>query len=283
MTPKDSMAFVGDPPMIRTDADEVHISVCFTWDILKADRLAKAWGQYYPVVRVGGPAFGSDCNGFVPGFYVRQGVTFTSRGCNNSCPWCLVPEREGKLRPIGDFSIGNIIQDNNLLQCDREHIDRVFAMLRTRHAIEFTGGLDSRLITDPVADGLRSLRVRQLFLSCDTKEALKPLRRAASKLSGFNRNHLRCYVLIAYGGETISEAVDRLRDVWVAGFVPFAQLYQPKDRYIEYSKEWKDLARTWSRPAAMKARAPESKGNRASQGRRATEGKGEPELTGNRC
>lgn len=253
MTPKDDMAFVGDPPMIRPDADEVHISVSFTWNIEEAGRLAKAWAQYYPIVRIGGPAFGSNCDSFTAGFYIRDGVTFTSRGCNNHCPWCLVPEKEGRLRVIVDFPLGNIIQDNNLLQCDRGHIAKVFAMLRTQRAIEFTGGLDSRLITDSIVDDLRSLRIKQLFLSCDTKGALKPLNKVASKLSEFSRQKLRCYVLIAYDGEAISDAIGRLEDVWAMGFIPFAQLFQPPDCYIQYSNEWRHLARTWSRPAAMKA------------------------------
>lgn len=88
MTPVDRYAFVGDPPMIRPDADEVHVSVAFTWDIEKAERLVKAWGQYYPVVKLGGPAIAHSYDEFTPGLYVREGITFTSRGCNNGCSWC---------------------------------------------------------------------------------------------------------------------------------------------------------------------------------------------------
>ena len=56
-TPTDDMAFVGDPPMMRPDADEVHVSCTFTWDIPEARRLFHAWKQYYGRVDVGGPAF----------------------------------------------------------------------------------------------------------------------------------------------------------------------------------------------------------------------------------
>ena len=31
------------------------------------------------------------------------------------------------------------------------------------------------------------------------------------------------------------------------------QLYQPEDRWIDYSPEWRALAKKWSRPAAMVA------------------------------
>jgi hypothetical protein len=59
--------------------------------------------------------------------------------------------------------------------------------------------------------------------------------------------------LLACDGETILEAEERLEAVWDLGFMPFAQLYQPPDKYIEYSKEWRKLAKNWSRPAITKA------------------------------
>lgn len=251
MTPRDEYAFVGDPPMFLPQADEVHVSCTFTWHMAKAKRLAGAWAQYFPT-KLGGPAFGSQTDGFTPGHYVRQGITFTSRGCNNQCPWCLVPQREGKLREI-EIHPGNTIQDNNLLQCNREHIAKVIDMLRSQHQICFSGGLDSRLLTESIADDLRSLSIRHLFFACDTKVALKPLSQIKHKLLGFNRNQLRCYVLLAFNGETISEAQERLENVWGLGFMPFAQLYQPPEHHINYSKEWQDLARIWTRPAISKA------------------------------
>ena len=97
MTPTDELSFIGDPPLFRSDADEVHISVTFTWDLKEGHRLRDAWANYYDVVKIGGPAINGELpDEFVPGMYVKHGVTITSRGCNRRCPWCLVPDREGK-------------------------------------------------------------------------------------------------------------------------------------------------------------------------------------------
>ena len=251
MTPLDDYAFVGDPPMFLPPADEVHVSCTFTWDKHEAQRLAKAWGQYYPA-KLGGCAVNSPANGFMPRMYVRRGVTITSRGCNNQCPWCLVQEREGKLREI-QIHPGNNIIDNNILQCSKSHLSKVFDMLKSQHSIEFTGGLDARLLTTPIVDDLRSLSISQLFFACDHKEAIKLLEKARRLLDCFKQHQLRCYALLAYNGETISQAQDRLVAIWKLGFMPFAQLYQPPDEYIEYPREWRRLAWIWSRPAAMKA------------------------------
>lgn len=251
MTPNDPYAFVGDPPLWRPDANEVHVSVTFTWDIEEGHRLQEAWAQHYPVVKIGGPALNGSHDEFVPGMYLRHGVTITSRGCPYQCPWCLVPKQEGEIKPL-PIRPGWIVQDNNLLATPREHQEQVFAMLRTqRRAVSFPGGLDIRLITGWVVEQLRTLRIKELFLAADTKAALVPLSRAVAKLGFLKRRQCRCYVLVAFGLETIAEAVARLEAVWEIGCLPFAQLFQPPDHFIKYNKGWRGLARTWSRPAIM--------------------------------
>lgn len=254
MTPKDDYAFVGGPrlPNFRPEADEVHISVTFTWDMDIAIDLGGSWQRYYPLVRIGGPAFDDPCDGFQPGMYIRKGVTFTSRGCNRQCPWCLVWKREGKLREIAKFPSGYVIQDNNLLQCNRDHISRVLTMLKGQSGIRFSGGLDARLLKGWMAEDIRSLRVKFIFFSADTDSAISPLERAV-KLLNMSREKIRCYVLLAYNGESMSKGIERLERAWHAGAIPFAQLYQPPDEYIDYSQEWRKLAKKWLRPAITKA------------------------------
>jgi len=249
------MAVVGDPRLERPYVDEVHVSCTFTWDIAEAKRLAGAYAQYYPVVKLGGPAFGTPVNGFKPGMYVKEGVTFTSRGCNNHCPFCLVREREGKLREYEDFAEGYEVNDNNLLQCSQPHIDKVLAILRKqRKAARLSGGLEAARVTDTFAESLRGMRVGEVFLAADHDGALQPLQKAVNKLSFLGSDKLRCYVLIGFNGEPIEQAKARLLRVWEIGTLPFAQLYQPPtDKRITYSQEWRDLQRTWSRPAATKA------------------------------
>jgi hypothetical protein len=248
------MAFVGDPPLElwRPHADEVHVSVAFTWDTEEGERLRKAWGQYYSRVIIGGPAFQMTAtDDFEPGVYVKHGVTFTSRGCDNKCPWCMVPDREGKLIEYKYFSPGYIIADNNLLQASQQHQAQVFAMLRTQRAAVFSGGLQASLLTDWFCDQLRTIKINQLFLAADTMGALRPLEKAVDKLSFLPRGKKRVYTMI--GTETIEAATERLEAVWKLGGMPFAQLYRAPIGWKEYSREWCALVRTWSRPAAMMA------------------------------
>ncbi|GHV01239.1 hypothetical protein FACS1894211_10560 [Clostridia bacterium] len=47
----------------------------------------------------------------------------------------------------------------------------------------------------------------------------------------------------------------RLREIYHAGAMPFAMLYQPLglDKKVEYGADWKAFQRQWTRPAAVTA------------------------------
>lgn len=251
-TPIDDYAFVGYPGLWRPSAQTVLVSVCFTWDIQEGYRLEAAWSQYYPDVRLGGPAFDSPTDEFEAGRFVKPGVIFTSRGCPRACGFCLVSKREGPLKELGDFAEGHIIADNNFLACSDSHRRKVYQMLsRQPRAAIFSGGIQASLVTDEIAEEFRGLRIDSLFLAADTEGALKPLAKAIRLLSFLPRRKLRCYVLCGFNGETIDKAKERLERVWELGALPFAMLYQPPEKWIKYGPEWRALAREWTRPAAM--------------------------------
>ena len=247
-TPDDGI--VGYPGLFREEADEVHISVVFTWDIPEAEKMRTSWADYYPVVKIGGPAYGDPGGEFTPGMYVKKGIVFTSRGCPNGCDFCLVPEREGCIREL-EVKDGHIVQDNNLLACSVNHLSKVFRMLQQqKKPATFAGGLEPGRVTVGVVDALRGLRIREIFLAFDSWGKEKAFTRSMRLLKDFPRNKLRTFVLIGRDGIERDEA--RLIRAWELGALPFAQLYQPATGRIEYSREYRDLARNWSRPAIMK-------------------------------
>lgn len=134
-TPDDPLVFTSYPPLpaLIPPHDEVHISCTFTWDKELAEELAFQWeAATNRPVKLGGPAYDSIATDFVQGLYLKPNIIFTTRGCNNLCPWCHVPHLEGRLRTLGEIPIGNIIQDNNFLQAPKSHKEKVFDMLRTQ-------------------------------------------------------------------------------------------------------------------------------------------------------
>jgi len=237
---------------------EVHVCCVFTWDKPKAEWLYSQWKEMTDKpVKLGGPAYDDPGQEYEPGMYVRHGITFTSRGCPNNCSFCFVPKREGKIREL-EIKAGNEIQDNNFLACSDVHRRKVYEMLSKQKAIRFVGGLEAARLTDWDIEELRKLRIKELWIACDSDNHIKTTTKAINKLvkAGFvdrkgnpARDKIRCYALI---GDDISKNEARLRKIFECGALPFAQLYQPAEK-INYSSEWKRLATTWSRPAATMA------------------------------
>ncbi|MCL2752051.1 MAG: hypothetical protein FWE62_04770, partial [Firmicutes bacterium] len=187
------------------------------------------------------------------GLYLKPNIIFTSRGCNNQCPWCRVPQMEGYAIRELPICAGNIIQDKNFLQTSRAHREKVYDMLRTQRGICFKGGLQADLVDDHFVENITSLRIKELWLACDTDGALPKFKKAVAKLTkaGFNREKIKCYALI---GDDKTENEARLRAIYEAGAMPFAMLFRDfSDTKTEYDKDWNRFARQWQRPAAIRA------------------------------
>jgi len=249
-TPDDPLAFVGLPPF-WAEADEVHISITFSWDLPEAEYLEKEWRQIAPV-KIGGPATGQRGEDFIPGVYLKSGYTITSRGCPNRCWFCSVWKREGdnvRELPVKD---GWNILDDNLLACSEKHILEVFEMAgRQKRKPHFTGGLEAARLKLWHIRELVKIKPKELFFAYDGPEDREPLFEAGKLLlsNGFTRssNSLRSYVLIGYPGDTIETAEHRLYETMQAGFLPMAMLY--RDKTGNRSADWKRFAWQWSRPA----------------------------------
>jgi hypothetical protein len=265
-TPNDDLARFG-PPDLFDEADEVHVSVTFTYDKAIAEKLAEDWRVVTPNVKIGGVAYGDASLEFIPGRYVRPGYTITSRGCPRRCWFCGVWKKwpEPNVMPIYD---GWNILDDNLLACPRDHVEAVFAMLRrvakqSKRRIEFTGGLEALSLQDYQVDLLAGLAEKpQCFFAYDPGDEFETLASAAKRLldAGFTvRSHLlRCYVLIGFPKDTFDDATKRLTDIMGLGFTPMAMLWRPETASQAKwapAPEWRTFQRRWARPAIIHAAA----------------------------
>lgn len=256
-TPTDELAFYDGPGMFPPEVDEVHVSVAFTFDMSKAERLAEEWRHVAPV-KIGGPAMDEPGGEFVPGRYIKPGYVITSRGCPNRCWFCQVWRREGgEVREL-PITEGNNILDDNLLACSDDHVREVFAMLKRQKYGRpmFTGGLEAARLKGWHVELLRLVRPKEIFFAYDTPDDYEPLVEAGRKLlaAGFTTaaQTLRAYVLIGYPRDTFEKAEARLMQVVKAGFLPMAMLY--RDEKGQVSKEWAKFQRFWARPATVNLR-----------------------------
>lgn len=259
-TPTDRLAYTG-PPDLFAEADEVHVSVSFTWDIPAAERLAEQW-KYVAPVKVGGVAYGDTSLEFIPGRYVKPGYTVTSRGCPRRCWFCGVWRKWPTVNVLPIHPGYNVL-DDNLLAAPRDHVEAVFAMLRQQERrIEFTGGLEALSLQDYQVDLLASLTPRpNMFWAYDPGDEFETLRSAASRMleAGFTResHRLRVYVLVGMPKDTFDAAEIRLQQMVSIGFTPMAMLWRPeRPAEMKYAPgpEWKPFQRRWARPTIIHAK-----------------------------
>jgi hypothetical protein len=258
-TPNDALAYVGGPSLFA-EADEVHVSVSFTWDKASAERLAEEWRWVAPV-RIGGVAYGDNSLEFIPGRYVKPGYTITSRGCPRRCWFCGVWKKWPVANVLPIHPGWNIL-DDNLLACPRPHVEAVFAMLRQQQQrVEFTGGLEALSLEDYQVGLLADLTpCPSMFWAYDPGDEFETLRSAATRMlaAGFTAesHRLRVYVLIGFPKDTFAAAEGRLRQMLSIGMTPMAMLWRP-ERPAEMKHapgpEWRAFQRRWARPAIIHA------------------------------
>lgn len=260
-TPHDELAYFG-PPNLFAEADEVHVSVTFTWDKARAEGLAEDW-KYVAPVKVGGVAYGDSSLDFIPGRYIRPGYTITSRGCPERCWFCGVWKKWPEAHPLPIHDGWNIL-DDNLLACPRDHVEQVFAMLhRQNRRCEFSGGIQPARLEDWHVDLFAGLPQKPVvFFAYDPGDRFEDLASAAKRMlnAGFTRasHALRSYVLIGYPKDTLAAAQARLESLLRIGITPFAMRWRPETRSQERyapGPEWRAFQRSWARPAAIYARA----------------------------
>jgi len=250
-TPDDDLVRIGYPDLFPPECDEIHVSVTFTYDLPKAEKMAEAWGHIAPV-KIGGPALDDPGGDFIPGRYLTKGYVITSRGCPNRCWFCMAAKREGDIRELPITEGWNVL-DNNLLACSPDHIYRVFEMLsrQTRRAV-FTGGLEAARITDNIACRLALLNPRSIYFAYDEPRDVEPLVSAISAMrkTGHKWGHsISAYVLIGHQKDDFNSAERRLRFVLSLGVMPFAMLY--RDEAGRTDQKWRRFQREWCRPTIV--------------------------------
>lgn len=183
---------------------------------------------------------------------------FLTRGCIRKCKECVVPEKEGGIRPendIEDFLQHDkaILLDNNVLACDHG-IDQIDKMGRMGVKVDFNQGLDPRLIDNSIAKKLSKLKwLKPLRLACDSQASKKPLHRAVELLRWHNVTPRKYFVYMLV--KDIDEAFDRARfikglycDPWAQPYISMDGKVLPTDKQKDFSR-WCNFGRVFNKVA----------------------------------
>lgn len=109
-------------------------------------------------------------------------IGYLTRGCIRNCRWCVVPKKEGKIRPyrtwqelIRPDTDKLVLMDNNILACEHG-INQLDSLIGSRYRIDLNQGMDARLVDDNVAKILSKMSwIRFIRFSCDQKSQIEPI------------------------------------------------------------------------------------------------------------
>lgn len=175
-------------------------------------------------------------------------IGFLTRGCIRNCPWCVVPKKEGRIRPYRSWreikrtdSRDVVLMDNNVL-AHPWGVSQLESMIGQDVRIDANQGVDSRLVTPEIAKILSKLKwIRFIRTACDTDASMESVGRMIEllNLGGVKPYRIFVYVLV----QDIESAERRVQFLRKLGAQPFAQPYRDFTANAEPARELKDFAR----------------------------------------
>lgn len=141
---------------------------------------------------------------------------FLTRGCPNKCKWCVVPKKEGKVKPymdVDDIAIDGrtnlILMDNNILASDYG-LQQIQKIIDRRYRVDFNQALDARLVTPEIGKLLAQVRwLTPIRFGCDTPKQIKDCDRAMTLIDA-HRNVPGQYLMYTMITDDMEEAYHRL-------------------------------------------------------------------------
>lgn len=167
-----------------------------------------------------------------------------SRGCIRNCPFCVVPEKEGKIKPVqpknlnpnGDYIT---IMDNNFFGNPNYHA-AIDYLTKVGQSVEFHGGIDVRIFNDEQGVSLQKLTLhkeKQLYVAWDDPREHRILSGIEHLTNYVPRSKIACYVLIGYWS-TMQEDLDRVNALLKLKVDPFVMPFNKRDPYQKAFARW---------------------------------------------
>ncbi len=143
-------------------------------------------------------------------------IGYITRGCPNNCRWCVVPSKEGEIKPYRSWrqlirpdSKKLVLMDNNILASDFG-IAELESLVGSGYAIDLNQGMDARLVDERVAKILAGLKwIKYIRFSCDQQAQIEPIMRTAELLGKYGVKPYRLFIYLLVTAD-IEDAVKRV-------------------------------------------------------------------------
>lgn len=248
--------------------DIVYMSKVFNFSpddtyIYDADKIIKGGTGYDPLSQLP-----DEIDRLQPDYSIYPNIPkdtaygFLTRGCPNKCRWCVVPKKEGAIRPymdVDEIAIEGrrklVLMDNNILAAGDYCIQQLQKIIERGYRVDFNQALDARLVTDEIAQLLAKVKWldnNRIRFGCDTHGQIAECERAMNMINryGFTGQYFlytmltsdfrECYERITYWWHRTQEtrATHQGRYVY-----PHAQPYRDPNNPHHIIPQWqKDMA-----------------------------------------
>lgn len=158
---------------------------------------------------------------------------YLTRGCPRGCGFCIVGKKEGlksyKVADISEFWRGQReikLLDPNLLAC-KDNIELLQQLIDSGAWIDFTQGLDIRLITEEAIDKIKQLKIKMIHFAWDYMKysdvIIKNLKHF-KEATNIDMRKARVYVLTNYD-TTHEEDLHRIYKLKELGYDPYLMIF----------------------------------------------------------
>ena len=176
---------------------------------------------------------------------------FLTRGCPNKCKWCVVPIKEGNIRPYCDVEevavdgrTNLILMDNNIIACDYG-LTQIEKIIRNGYRVDFNQALDARLVTEDIAKLLAKVKwIDVIRFGCDTPKQISECEKAMQMIDKYSGKRQR-YLMYTMIGNNLKEAYERLSHFKGNNYIRVvAQPYRDYNDPNQIIPQWqRDMAR----------------------------------------
>jgi hypothetical protein len=182
----------------------------------------------------------------------RTAYGFLTRGCPNHCKWCVVPIKEGSVRPYRDVEeiatndrTNLVLMDNNILASDYG-LQQVAKIADNGYRVDFNQALDARLITDDIAQLLAKVHwIQVIRLGCDTPQQIVECERAMRMIDSYRDKPMHYLLYTMIGITSMKECYERTSHFRSNKYVrlvvqPYRDFNDPHQQIPQWQK---DMAR----------------------------------------
>lgn len=160
---------------------------------------------------------------------------FTTRGCPNGCPFCIVSKKEGykseKVADLREWWSGQkniVLCDPNILAC-QDHMEILGQLAASGAWVDINQGLDARRLTRANIEALKAIKIKEIHFAWDLMKNSKKIVDGLNlwKRYGKKNKHGKwgtVYVLVNFD-TTMAENLYRIYKLQDMGFDPYVMIY----------------------------------------------------------